>query len=83
LRVYDWDQSIIWDFSDDLAEVTDCFLEPGLIFFTTANGKLFCYDFFSNCKQLVFEYAKLTYSIDMMVYPERKLVTKKSKFKIM
>lgn len=79
LRVYDWDLDVVWEFSNEFGEVSQCYLEHGVIFFMTCNGKLFLYDFLGNFKELIFEYAKPTYNVLMLVYPERKYVTKKSK----
>jgi hypothetical protein len=47
LRIYNWNEEVIWDYTCDAGEVSECFLEHGLLFFTTSVGKAFVYDFFS------------------------------------
>lgn len=80
LRVYDWNQDIVWEFSNKFGEVSECYLETGLMFFITCTGKLFVYDFFGRFRDLVFEYPKPTYHVSMLAYQERKFITKKSKY---
>lgn len=38
------------------------------MFFATSTGKIFVYDFYNGCKELVFEYPKPTFTVDMIVY---------------
>jgi hypothetical protein len=82
LRVYNWNEEIVWDYSCENGIVSDCFLEYGLILFTTSAGKLFVYDFFSSCIEMIFEYDKPTFEVSMLTYSKSKCITKKSTYRL-